>query len=164
MKIIKEIIPYIIVVVMVIIIRTYIITPVRVDGTSMYPTLENNQILLLKKFDKKIERFELIVIEYDYTKLIKRVVGLPGEHVKYVDNSLYINDKLIKEDFIDTTTKDFDLSSLGVDVIPEGYYFVMGDNRNNSIDSRTIGLISKDEILGTTSFSIFPFNRFGFIE
>ena len=130
----------------------------------MYPTLENNQILLLKKFDKKIERFELIVIEYDYTKLIKRVVGLPGEHVKYVDNSLYINDKLIKEDFIDTTTKDFDLSSLGVDVIPEGYYFVMGDNRNNSIDSRTIGLISKDEILGTTSFSIFPFNRFGFIE
>jgi len=164
MKIIKEIIPYIIVVVTVIIIRTYIITPVRVDGTSMYPTLENNQILLLKKFDKKIERFELIVIEYDYTKLIKRVVGLPGEHVKYVDNSLYINDKLIKEDFIDTTTKDFDLSSLGVDVIPEGYYFVMGDNRNNSIDSRTIGLISKDEILGTTSFSIFPFNRFGFIE
>ncbi|NLL44720.1 MAG: signal peptidase I [Mollicutes bacterium] len=159
----QEILFYIILIILVIIIRAYIITPVRVDGSSMSPTLNNNQILLLKKFDKKVKRFEIVVIEHDYSRIIKRVIGLPGEHIKYVDNTLYINNQIVLENF-SKTTSDFDLSSLGYDVIPEGYYFVMGDNRNISLDSRTIGLIKEDEILGTTSFSIYPFNRFGFIE
>ena len=164
MKWFKEIIPYIMIVIVVIFIRTFIITPVVVDGTSMNPTLLNNEILLLKKYDRSFKRFDVVVINYGEDKLIKRIIGLPGEHVKYNDNILYINGKVVEESFIDDNTANYDLNIWGIDKIPEDYYFVMGDNRNNSTDSRIIGLIKKDNIVGTTSFAIFPFNRFGIIK
>lgn len=163
MKFIKEIIPYIIVVLVAILIRTFIVTPVQVDGKSMYPTLDDNEILLLKKYDHSYERFDIVVFEYNNSKLVKRIIGLPGEYVEYKDNELYINNE--KVDFeLDAYTYDFELSELGYKQIPEDYYLVLGDNRTNSIDSRRIGLISKEKILGTTTFSIFPFNKFGKIE
>lgn len=163
MKFIKEIIPYIIVVVVAIFIRTFIVTPVQVDGESMYPTLDDNEILLLKKYDHSYERFDIVVFNYNSSKLVKRVIGLPGEYVEYKNNELYINDEKI--DFnLDAYTYDFDLSELGFKQIPEDYYLVLGDNRTNSIDSRRIGLIPKENILGTTTFSIFPLNKFGKIE
>jgi len=164
MKFIKNLIPYIIIFAIVVIIRTYIVTPVKVVGSSMVPTLEDKELLLLKKYDHKFERFEIVVFSYGESKLVKRVIGLPGEHVKYEDNKLYINNKLVEEKFISVKTSDFDLKQLGYDVIPEGYYFVVGDNRNNSKDSRMIGLVSKDDILGSTSFSFFPLNRFGALK
>lgn len=163
MKFIKEIIPYIIVVLVAILIRTFIVTPVQVDGESMYPTLDNNEILLLKKYDHSYGRFDIVVFAYNNSKLVKRIIGLPGDYVEYKDNELYINNKKI--DFeLDAYTYDFELSELGFKEIPEGYYFVLGDNRTNSIDSRRIGLIPKENILGTTTFSIFPFDKFGRIE
>ncbi|MDD3187138.1 MAG: signal peptidase I [Bacilli bacterium] len=164
MKIIKDLLPYILIIAFVVLIRTFIITPVKVDGISMFPTLSDGQVLLLKKFDKSIERFDIIVIDYDGTKLIKRVIGLPGERLSIEDNNLYINGELVDEEFLDTTTTDFDLSTLNFDFIPNNYYFVMGDNRNNSVDSRVIGFISIDDIMGTADFSIFPFNTFGKID
>lgn len=163
MKFLKEIIPYIIVVVVAIIIRTFIVTPVQVDGESMYPTLYDNEILLLKKYDHSYERFDIVVFDYNNSKLVKRIIGLPGEYVEYKNNELYINNKKI--DFkLDAYTYDFDLSELGFKQIPEDYYLVLGDNRTNSIDSRRIGLIPKENILGTTTFSIFPFDKFGSIK
>lgn len=163
MKFIKEIIPYIIVVLVAILIRTFIVTPVQVDGESMYPTLDNNEILLLKKYDHSYERFDIVVFDYNRSKLVKRIIGLPGDYVEYKDNELYINNEKI--DFeLDAYTYDFNLSELGFKQIPEDYYLVLGDNRTNSIDSRRIGLIPKDSILGTTTFSIFPFDKFGKIE
>lgn len=164
MKFIREIIPYLIIVLLAIIIRTFIVTPVQVDGESMYPTLYNNEILLLKKYDKNYERFEIVVFKYNNSKLVKRVIGLPGETVSYKNNELYINGEKVEDVDLDVYTSDFDLSDLGYKVIPDDYYFVLGDNRINSIDSRRIGLISKDDILGTTSFAIFPFNKFGHID
>lgn len=164
MKLIKNLIPYIIIFVIVAIIRTYIITPVKVVGSSMVPTLEDKELLLLKKYDHHFERFEIVVFNYGESKLVKRVIGLPGEHVKYENNKLYINNKLVEEKFVTVKTGDFDLKQLGYDTIPEDYYFVVGDNRNNSKDSRMIGLIKKDAILGSTSFSFFPFNRFGVVK
>lgn len=163
MKILKEIIPYVVIVVVVLIIRTYIVTPVKVQGDSMVPTLKDKEILLLKKYDTKYERFDIIVFKTDDSKLVKRVIGLPGEHVKYVDNKLYINNKIVKDVVIEKT-EDFDLNSIGHNKIPEGYYFVLGDNRDNSTDSRLIGLISEKTILGTTNFSVFPFSNFGKIK
>ena len=162
MEYIKELLPYIIIILVVVLIRTFIITPVRVNGKSMDPTLENNEIVLLKKYDKSFERFDIVVFDYGDSHLIKRIVGLPGETLYYYNNELYINNEKIAEDFLpkDTETYDFVWDK----EIPEGYYFVMGDNRTNSTDSRMIGLVSKSEIRGTTDFVLFPFNRFGKIK
>ena len=73
-------------------------------------------------------------------------------------------DKEIKEKFKHGKTTDFILEQIGYDKIPKDYYFVMGDNRTNSTDSRSVGLIHKDDIYGATNFSLFPFNRFGNIK
>lgn len=164
MKILKSILPYVIIVIVVVLIRIFIITPVIVDGDSMYPNLVNNQVLLLKKYDKSIKRFDVVVINYNKERLVKRVIGLPGETIEYKDSKLYVNGKMIEEDMIDVKTADFRLDYIGYETIPEGYYFVVGDNRGNSKDSRIIGLVSKNDIVGVTNFSLFPFNKFGFIK
>ena len=160
----KELWSYVLIVVVVILIRTFIVSPVRVDGNSMLTTLKNGETLLLKKYDKKLERFDIIVFTNGKDKLIKRVIGLPGEHVKYKDNKLYINDGLVEDVKLLTKTNDFKLEDLGVSVIPDNYYFVLGGNRTNSTDSRIIGLISINDIKGTVDFRIFPFDKFGSIE
>lgn len=164
-SLIKELIPYVVIIVVVVLLRTFIITPVQVEGASMYPTLKNDEILLLKKYDHSFERFDIVVFNYNGNKLIKRIVGFPGEYVEYKDNQLYINDVKVKEKFISTQkTNDFKLEDIGYDIIPEGYYFVMGDNRTNSTDSRIIGLVSKKDISGATNLSLFPFSEIGKIN
>ena len=164
MKLLKECIPYVVIIAIVLLIRAFVITPVRVNGTSMDPTLKHNEVLLLKKYDHNYSRFKIVVLDYHGEKLVKRIVGLPGEHIKYEGNELYVNGEVVEEDFIDTTTKDFDLTMLGMKTIPEGYYFVMGDNRGNSTDSRVIGLVSEEDIIGVTNFALFPLNKFGTIK
>lgn len=164
-NIVKEIIPYVVIILLVVLLRSFVITPVQVEGASMDPTLEDNEILLLKKYDHNFERFDIIVFNYNGSRLIKRVVGLPGDYVEYKDNKLYINDKRVKEDFIGTEkTNDFKLEELGYDVIPKGHYFVMGDNRNNSTDSRVIGLVKEEDIYGSTNLSLFPLSKIGKIN
>ncbi len=165
-KVLKSLIPYVIIVVVVILFRTFIATPIRVDGPSMEDTLKNGDILFLNKLDKSFKRFDVVVIYKNDIRLIKRVIGLPGENIEYKDNELYINGKKIEDKAV-IRTSDFTLHELyGIDKIPEGYYFVMGDNRTISKDSRyyEIGLIKKSEIAGTTSFRVFPFNKFGKIK
>ena len=93
-KFFKELIPYIIIIIVVILIRTFIITPVRVDGDSMNPTLENTNLLLLEKFNKNYKRFDVIVFNHNNTKLVKRIIGLPGDSIEYKTDKLYINGKL----------------------------------------------------------------------
>lgn len=161
-KVFKDLLPYVITILVVILIRTFVITPIRVNGQSMDNTLQNGEIMLLKKFDKKIERFDIVVLKYDGKYLIKRVIGLPGDKVKYRNNKLYINNKYYKEEFLSkfTETDDYTLN----EKIPEGYYFVLGDNRTNSLDSRMIGLISTKNIEGTTNFVLYPFNKFGNVK
>ncbi len=164
MKIFKELVPYIIIVLVVVLIRSFIITPVRVNGDSMNENLQDGEILLLEKYDKDFERFDIVVLNYNNEKLVKRVIGLPGETIEYRDNILYIDGKKIEEKFIAEDTQDFKLEYLGYAEIPKGYYFVVGDNRDNSLDSRIIGLVSKEDIDGKAIFRIFPFKKFGSIE
>lgn len=157
MKFIKELVPYVVITLIVLFIRMYIVSPVRVDGNSMYPTLNNREFLLLTKFDHSYERFDIVVLKYNKQKLVKRVIGLPGETVEYKNNKLYVNGKVIEEEFKLFETKDFNIAELGYDVIPEDYYFVVGDNRNASLDSRRIGLIHRKDIEGTINISISRF-------
>lgn len=158
MKIIKQIIPYVIIFITVVLIRTFIVTPVVVSGSSMDDTLKDGEILLLNKFDHSYNRYDIIVFDYDNSKLVKRIIGLPGEHIKYEDGTLYINGVETIDNFAYKTT-NFDLKYLGYDVIPEGYYFVLGDNRTKSSDSRMIGLVNVEDIKGTTTFSLWPIGK-----
>ena len=83
MRIIKQIIPYVIILLVVVIIRTFIVTPVVVSGSSMDDTLKDGNILLLNKFDKTYERYDIIVFDYQNSKLVKRIICLTGENIKY---------------------------------------------------------------------------------
>lgn len=161
-KIIKELIPYILIVLIVVLIRTYIVTPVIVVGDSMVPTLKDNQILLLNKIDYRlheIERYDIVVIKVGKSEIIKRVIGLPGENVEYSNNTLYINEQEEINDY-NFDTEDFNLKSIcNCDKIPEGKYLVLGDNRMVSSDSRIIGLIDKKDILGKTTISLWPIKK-----
>lgn len=152
---IKELMPYIIIIVVVVLFRTFIATPVRVDGSSMNPTLTNGQILILNKLDKNYNRMDIVVFQYKNERLIKRVIGLPGETVLIENNKLYINDEEINDYSNDVKTADY---NLGIK-IPKGYYFLLGDNRYNSSDSRLIGLVNEDKILGKASLRLFPFTK-----
>ncbi len=160
MKILKELLPYIIIILVVILIRTFIITPVRVSGDSMFDTLINGDILLLKKYDKSFERYDIVVFDKGNEQLIKRVIGLPGEYIECKDGKIYINDKQIRDIDTDLITDDFNRI-----YIPKDHYFVMGDNRPVSNDSRYFGPVDKKEIKGTViEFVIFPFSNFGKVK
>ena len=131
----------------------------------MYSTLKDGEIMILNKLDYKlhdIERFDIVVVKTDEKKIIKRVIGLPGETLKYEDNTLYINDKKIDEPYLKDATEDFNITSLGYDKIPDDCYFVLGDNRDNSSDSRIIGPIKKSQITGSASLVLFPFSEAGY--
>lgn len=160
MKIIKEIIPYIVIVLIVVLIRTFIITPVRVDGDSMKNTLKNGDILLLYKLGS-INRFDIIVLdeEKDNEKIIKRVIGLPGETVAIKKGKIYINDKVIDDEYAYGETSDYDKVTLEDDE-----YFILGDNRLISKDSRYFGPIKKSEIKGKIVFRLFPFTKIGNVD
>ena len=97
-KFIKELYPYVVIVVVVVLFRTFIATPVRVDGDSMIDTLHNNDILILNKMDKTYERFNIVVVDINGTKLVKRIIGLPGENIEYKNNELYINNKKMDDE------------------------------------------------------------------
>ena len=160
MKILKSLVPYIIIVVVVVFVRTFIITPVKVNGNSMYPTLEGNEIMLLNKLGD-IDRFDIVVIKLDDhdEELIKRIIGLPGETVEIKNNEVYINDELLEDEYGYGVTYNIDPITLGDDE-----YFVLGDNRIISLDSRSFGTIKRSEIKGTTNFIMYPFGKIGKVE
>ena len=157
-KIIKEIIPYIVILIVVVVIRTFIATPIKVDGTSMQPTLEGNEIMILNKLGK-VERNNIIVVGYDKEDLIKRVIGLPGETIEIIEGKIYINGKKIEDEYGNGITSDYPKT-----ILKKNEYFVLGDNRGNSKDSRSIGPIDKASIKGTTSIVIFPLTKIGNIK
>lgn len=159
-KILKEIYPYIIIVIVVVLIRMFIVTPILVRGKSMYPTLSGSELMILNKLDKDIKRYEIVVVDdKDDDHIIKRIYGMPGDRILCKDNTIYINNKVIEDKYGYGTTEDFDLIKLG-----EDEYFVLGDNRTISKDSRMIGPIKKENIQGTTSLVIYPFNKIGVVK
>ncbi len=156
---IKEISPYVLIVVVIVVIRIFIATPVKVDGDSMYNTLNDNDIVLLSKLSS-IDRFDIIVLKENDNNatIIKRVIGMPGDKVKIRNNKIYINNKIIEDEYAYGETSDYDEITLSDDE-----YFVLGDNRLISKDSRYFGAIKKSDIKGKAVFRLFPFTRFGSI-
>lgn len=157
-KIIKELLPYIIVIILVLLFKKFFYAPIKVNGESMMNTLHDKDIMILDVIGYKtkgLKRFDIVVVDEGDELIIKRVIGLPGEKVTYKDNVLYINGKKMKDNYGSKVTEDFD------EVVPKGKYFVMGDNRTNSMDSRVFGSFSKSKILGRTKMVIFPFSRWG---
>lgn len=175
-----EYMPYLIIIFFVVIIRLFVATPVNVKGSSMSPTLQNGDTMILYKLTKNIrgiKRFDIVVIKTDSGDLIKRVIGLPGDkikyEVKYVNEEktgvLTINGEVVEEKFLTTSKKigtcetNWTICSEEI-IVPEGEYFVMGDNRDDSKDSRMIGTIPFKDVKGTTELILFPFSRFGKVK
>lgn len=126
-----------------------------VNGNSMYPTLKNHQIYLLNKTPKNYNRNEIIVFKSEQLgkHLIKRVIGLPGETVQIIDGEVYINKEKLSE------IKNFDIMEksgvfTNAYTLKENEYFVLGDNRNHSSDSRVIGAVKLKDIVGKICFPV----------
>lgn len=160
-------------------VRKYIATPFIVDGHSMDYTLQDRERIFMWKL-AKIDRFDIVVLEApsNPSKLyIKRVIGLPGDTIEYKDNLLYLNGHPIEEAYLNEKiteytaagggnfTEDFTLESVaGSDVVPEGKYFVMGDNRQNSLDGRSFGFINEETVIGQADVVIWPLNKIGLLD
>lgn len=149
-----------------VLIRTFILTPIVVDGASMNTTLMDHDRMIVNKLDKP-ERFDIVVFHASETEdYIKRVIGLPGDRIEYKDDTLYINGAAYEEPYLDEQknntpgllTKNFTLEDTPVAAatVPEGEIFVMGDNRAYSKDSRMIGAIPLDQVIGTTNIVFWP--------
>ena len=159
----KEAKDYILIIIAVLIIRTFRVTPAIVDGASMDYTLEDGQLVFINKFVynvKDVERFDIVVLnnEEDNDRIIKRIIGLPNETIEYNNNQLYINGKLVEQNYEVEATEDFTV------VTKENEYFVLGDNRDVSKDSRMLGNFNEKDIIGRVNFRILPFKKFGSIQ
>jgi signal peptidase I len=157
------------------VIRTYLFYPFQVVGDSMVPTLETGDRLILNKL-AEIDRFDIVVFPApDGTdeEYVKRIIGLPGDEITYFQDELYINGKKIEEHYLEALredsdqalTGDFTLFNLtGEATVPEDMYFVLGDNRNVSKDSRVFGFIPAAQIEGTADLRLWPLNKIGIID
>ena len=162
---IKDSIKFILVVFVLMFLMVYVVSITQVVGNSMSPTLDNGEVLILNKAKyrfSEVKRGDIIAFTYEDTKyLIKRVIGLPGDYVSIKDNKVYINGKYYKENYLkDIDTPNFELTNLGYTKVPENMYFVLGDNRDNSLDSRKIGLVNKADIIGEIAIRFWPINKF----
>ena len=144
----------------------------EVIGSSMEPTLQSADNLIVEKITYRFrnpQRYDIIVFPYKYLKktyYIKRIIGLPGEKV-YIDSegNIYINDELLEESYGKETILNAGLASTPI-TLGDDEYFVMGDNRNDSQDSRdpSVANIKRDDIIGRAWVRIWPFSKFGKIQ
>ena len=181
-------------VVITLLIKNLVFSTTIVRKESMVPTLQDGNVLVVNRLaqvtKQPLERGDIVVIEaplaaktnsdfayykedsflekvgklFRKTLYIKRVIGLPGEHLVIDGDDIYINGELIEEDYTNPDREkvppDYDQEI----EIPEGYVFCVGDNRDRSLDSRALGLIPINKVEGKTSFRLFPFDKFGNIE
>ena len=173
-------------------IRAFGFELVRVDGESMDNTLANGEIMFVTKYDYAStwlsfpwqddeskekatrittggnpQRFDVVICRYPGrgdTNFVKRVVGLPGDTIEIRDGYLYINGDRYEEPYISDEYRSGRLNTFGPYTVPEGEYFVMGDHRNNSNDSRSQGTISRDMIIGHVRTVLYPFSGVRGIE
>lgn len=151
---------------------TQFIRPTLVRGESMYPTLVENDYLIINRMAYKLGKpkdGDIIVFKTDLLQddgkpkdLVKRVIATEGQHIKIEDSKVYVDGELLKEPYIhdNYTSGDIDM------VVPEGEVFTMGDNREKSLDSRyeEVGLVNEKDIMGKVMLRLFPFNKIGAVN
>lgn len=158
--------------------RVFLFTPVTVNGESMEPTLNDKDKLIISKIGE-FNRFDIVVFRTEGNKLlIKRIIGMPGDKIEYINDLLYINGEAYEETFIKEArkkhkqqysedslfTNNFSILELGSETVPENTIFVLGDNRTKSEDSRAFGFISFDDVIGTSKFLYWPLDRIEIID
>ena len=186
-EILSWILTILVAVVAALLIRSFIFEPVRVDGQSMDDTLADGEVMFVSKFDysttwlclpwqsdeakencPKItlgagpQRFDVVICRYPGrgdTNFVKRVVGLPGDTVELREGYLYVNGEKYDEPYINDEYRTGSRNDFGPYEVPEGKYFVMGDHRNNSNDSRYVGAIDRDMIVGHVRQVVYPFSQ-----
>ena len=146
------------------VVRTFIFEPVRVDGASMMNTLTDSDFMIATKFDYWLgdpDRFDIVICNYPNTSdgkyRVKRVVGMPGETIELVGGRLYVNGEFVEQNFDMTPNQ----TNFGPFTVPQDHYFVLGDNRNNSKDSRSpmVGALPRDMICDHVRAVVFPFGN-----
>ena len=152
---------------------TFIAQRTKVIGQSMYPTLNDGDQLIVDKISyrfKDPKRFDVVVFPYRYEhnkRYIKRIIGLPGETVQIIDGEVYIDGELLRDPFGEQIglMEDAGIAAEPVTLAADEY-FCLGDNRNNSKDSRfsDVGVIHKDELIGRAWLQIYPFSDFGCVD
>ena len=155
-KVLNEIISYLLIIIFVVLFRSFILTPVKVRGPSMMPSLREKDVLLLNKLKKNYKRGDIVVIKLSGKKeeIIKRIIAIPGDSVMIEKGVVYVNTKKIDEPYKKGMSGDMSSIKLKKDE-----YFILGDNRGASMDSRLIGPVLKKEIKGKTKIRIYPFKR-----
>lgn len=166
-----------------IILYLFILTPNQVDGYSMCPNFEDGQLLLTNKLSVwlgstpfgqsmglEYQRGDVVVFQKPGREkaLIKRVIGLPGDKVSLRDGRVYVNNERVEENYLPAERRSGGGSYLGEGeeiTIEEGNYFLMGDNRNNSLDSRfnDIGQVKREWLQGKVILTYWPLNTFGIV-
>ncbi|HLH17297.1 MAG TPA: signal peptidase I [Bryobacteraceae bacterium] len=148
----------------------FIYQPVKVEGTSMMPTLTNEERIFINKFTYRfglggIERGDTVVFWYpgDTSKsYIKRVIGIPGDRIRVDQGQVYVNGQALVEDYVPQDYRDYSSWHDGQEqVVPEGRYFVLGDHRNQSSDSRMWGYVPRENIYGKAVFVYWPLDKIG---
>ncbi|WP_242142212.1 MULTISPECIES: signal peptidase I [unclassified Bacillus cereus group] len=153
--------------------RTFFFSTYVVEGKSMMPTLQDGNMLVVNKVSYQVgelHRFDVVVFHANKKEdYVKRIIGLPGDHIEYKQDQLYINGQFVKEPYLETykeqvkgrqLTGDFKLEELTKKkVVPKGYIFVLGDNRLGSWDSRHFGFIKADAVVGKVDLRYWPINE-----
>ncbi|WP_018924257.1 signal peptidase I [Salsuginibacillus kocurii] len=167
-----------VVLLIVLIVRTFFFANYMVHGESMMPTIENGERLIINKIGYEWvepDRFDLIVFhaneESDY---IKRVIGTPGDEIEYASDQLYVNGEPYDEPYLDefkdhhggpVLTHDFTLEDiLEKETVPDNHLFVLGDNRQNSLDSRQLGFVPYDKLVGKANLRYWPLGEISFVK
>ncbi|MFD1039033.1 signal peptidase I [Virgibacillus byunsanensis] len=142
--------------------RSFVFATSIVEGESMDPTLQDGERVIFNKiiyFIDEPERGDIVIIERPTKNYVKRVIALPGETIKIDNHVLYINEEAYEQNFIRQEALN-STGNFGPIQVPENNYFVMGDNRAISKDSRNgLGMINEDDIIGKSEFVIFPFDQ-----
>ena len=161
--------------IVVIVLTNYVVKPIRVEGSSMYPTLKDGEFGLTNVFSVKfqsVNRYDVVIIynEERGEYWVKRVIGLPGDTVESKKDILYINDKPVEQQFLDQSyvqsmqkegqfTSDFEKGTL-----QEGEYWLMGDNRPRSEDSRIHGPFKESELVGKDVMILYPLDEMKYVQ